>query len=146
MVPLRYTSLFSRLAVVAVALFCFSSSAVRAQDVKPVGQLAFTIQVPEHKLALKQVHDIVLGASIGRGWIVKEDAPDRIVVYLNHRKNEATVTYLVNEATVTAYCEGWKTNGHGVRKGPAQPKGWLKYLENDILKGLHKAAYLPGPK
>jgi hypothetical protein len=132
------TSLFTRIALVAAA-FCFVAGSSRA-DQPPVGQLAYTIQVPTGTLTLQQVHDIVRAAAVGRGWGVKEDATDKIVVYLNHRKNEATVTFLVTEKDITAYCEGYATDGKGVRKGPEQPKSWLKYLNEDITKGLNKAA------
>lgn len=113
----------------------------RAEDA-PAGVMAFTIEVPGDKLSLKEVHDIVMRASIGRTWGVKEDSDNRIVIYLNHRKNEATVTYLLTEKLVRAYCEGYATNGKGARKGPEQPTSWLNYLKKDINKGLNEAVYL----
>lgn len=139
---MSFTSLLSRLGLVVTAAFCFVAGSVRAADQQPVGQLAYTIPVPAGKLSLQQVHDIVMAAAVGRAWGVKEDAKDRIVIYLNHRKNEATVTFLISEKDVTAYCEGYATDGKGTRKGPEQPKGWLKYLNEDITKGLNKAAFV----
>jgi hypothetical protein len=136
---MSFTSLVSRISLIAVAAFCFSVGSVRAADPQPAGQLAYTIPVPTGKLSLKQVHDVVLAAAVGRAWGVKEDTNDKIVIYLNHRKNEATVTFLITDKDITAYCEGYATDGKGHRKGPEQPKGWLKYLQEDITKGLNKA-------
>lgn len=125
------------LAVVALAL---APTVARAD--KPAGALAFTVTVPAGKLSVQEVHDAVLAASINRQWEVKEDSTERIVIYLNHRKNEATVTYLVSDKSVEAYCEGYATNGKGVRKKPEQPSGWLKNLKEDIGKQLNLAAYV----
>lgn len=127
--------------VLAAAAFLAALGFARAAD-KPVGEFAYSLPVPAGNLALKDVHDVVLKASIGRSWTVKDDSEDRVVVYLNHRKNEATVTYLISPEKIDVYCEGYATNGKGVRKGPEQPTGWLKYLKQDITKGLDAAAFL----
>lgn len=106
------------------------------------GVLAFKVDVPAGRLSAAEVREVVLRASIGRAWEVKVDADRRIVIYLNQRKNEATVTYEYDESVVTAYCEGYATNGKGVRKGPEQPTGWLSFLRKDITKGLNETAFL----
>jgi hypothetical protein len=139
---MSFTSLLPRIGLLAAALFCFAAAPVRGADQQVAGQLAYTIAVPAGKLTVQQVHDIVMAAAVGRAWGVKEDAKDRIVIYLNHRKNEATVTFLITENDISAYCEGYATDGKGNRKGPEQPKGWLKYLHEDITKGLNKAAFV----
>lgn len=111
-------------------------------DITNPGPLAFRVDVPGERLTAADIRDIILRASIGRAWEVKEDAENRIVIYLSHRKNEATVTYEFDAKQISAYCEGYATNGKGVRKGPEQPTGWLKFLKKDITKGLNEAAFL----
>jgi hypothetical protein len=121
--------------------FALAVSSVRA-DETPAGVMAFTVDVPAGKLSTKDVHDVVMAASIARGWGLKEDATEKVVIYLNHRKNEATVTYLISDKQVQAYCDGYATDGKGNRTGPKQPSGWLKYLREDITKNLTTKAVL----
>jgi len=106
-----------------------------------MGPLAFTISVPEGKLSLKQIHDAVIRAAIGREWTVKEDNETKVIVYLLHRKNEATVTFLITEKSVEAYCAGYEVDKSGNRKKPEQPTGWLNYLKKDITKAITEASY-----
>ncbi len=106
-----------------------------------MGPLAFTISVPEGKLTLKQIHDAVIRAAIGREWSVKEDNDTKVVVYLLHRKNEATVTFQITEKSVEAYCAGYAVDKNGQRKKPEQPAGWLNYLKKDITKAITEASY-----
>ncbi len=113
-----------------------------AED-KPAGNFAFNVPVAEGKLTLKEIHDIVLNASIARGWEVKEDTDAKIVIHHNRHKHDATVTYLITDRAIDAYCEGYKVDKHGVRKGPDNPQGWLEYLSRDIRKELD-AAYTRG--
>ncbi len=106
-----------------------------------MGPLAFTISVPEGKLSLKQIHDAVVRASIAREWSVKEDNETKVIVYLLHRKNEATVTFQITEKSVEAYCVGYEVDKSGNRKKPEQPTGWLNYLKKDITKAITEASY-----
>lgn len=125
----------------AFALVAFlASTALLWADEPPPGVLAFTIDVPAGQLSTKEVHDVVAAASTDRGWSVKEDTAEKVVVYINKHKHEATVTYLISDKQVQAYCEGFATDGNGARKGPEQPAGWLKNLNGDITKGLGKAS------
>jgi hypothetical protein len=109
-----------------------------------MGPLAFTIPVPEGRVSLKQVHAAVLRGAIGREWGVKEDTETKVIIYLLHRRNEATVTFLISDKSVEAYCVGYAVDKSGNRKKPEQPEGWLKYLREDITKGINEAAYLQG--
>jgi len=137
MIPRTFRSCLGLAA--AVATLSLSAASLRA-DEPPPGVLAFTIEVPAGKLSTKEVHDIVVPASTGHGWILKVDSAEKVVIYINKRKQEATVTYLISDKQVEAYCEGYATDGNGTRKGPEQPTSWLKNLKGDITKGLGKAA------
>lgn len=107
-----------------------------------MGPLAFTIPVPEGKVSLKQVHPAVLQGAIGREWGVKQDTETKVIVYLLHRKNEATVTFLISEKSVEPYCVGYAVDKSGNRTKSEQPEGWLKNLRQDITKRINEAAYL----
>ncbi len=119
-------------------------------DETPAGELAFSIDVPQSQsqLTIQEIHNVVVMASMGRTWTVKEDRADRVVVYLNHRGSEATVTYLISDKSIQAYCEGYRTYSTmagGVKtesRVSVQPKGWLSNLQKDITAGLQRAAYL----
>jgi hypothetical protein len=127
--------------ITTVLFFLFSTISALAADT-PAGTLAFTVYVPGDKLSQDDITMIVRRVSIRRGWTIKETDSDRTVIYLNQRKNEATVTYLVTRKEITAYCEGYATNGSGVRRGPEQPTGWLGFLKKDLGKALDEAVYL----
>jgi len=131
-----------RLGFLLAAVTLFLAPGLSRADETPAGALAFSLDVPAGKLSTKEVHDVVVAASVARQWSVKEDGAERIVIYLNHRKNEATVTYLISDKLIQAYCEGYATDGKGTRKGPEQPTGWLNNLKKDISKGLNTAAYV----
>lgn len=106
-----------------------------------MGPLAFTIPIPEGRVSLKQVHAAVLQGAIGREWGVKQDTETRVIIYLLHRKNEATVTFLISEKSVEADCVGYAVDKSGNRKNPEQPEGWLRNLRQDITKGINEEAY-----
>jgi hypothetical protein len=131
-----------RLGLFAVlAGLILSAAGVRADD-KPAGASVFYVNVPSDKLSAKDVHDVVVAASIGRGWTVKSDDTAKVVIYLNHRKHEATVTYVISEKRVDTYSDGYVLDGNGNRKKPEQPESWLKYLKEDITRGLQNKAAL----
>jgi len=127
--------------LLALASFALAATLSRA-DTAPTGAFAFSVDVPAGKLSAEELRAVVLKATINRGWTVKEDSTEKVVVYLNHRKNEATVTFVLSDKAIQAYCEGYATNGSGVRKGPEQPTRWLNYLKEDLIKDVGTAAYL----
>ncbi len=106
------------------------------------GISVFFVDVPSDKLSVKDVHDVVVAASIGRGWTIKSDDTAKVIIYLNHRKHEATVTYLISEKQVNTFSDGYALDGKGNRKKPEQPEGWLQYLKEDITRGLQNKAAL----
>ncbi len=141
-------SLFLRLRVgflTAILAFLFSASATQADDAPSMGAHAFDIDVPADKVTVAQLHDIVMTASIKRQWIVKVDTAEKVSVYLNHRKIEATVTYVISENQIKAYCDGYALNSQGTRLKPTQPTKWLNNLKKDIST-LINLSYLPAKK
>ncbi len=138
--PKSFRTLLPVLAILAAMAFAPISSAAD-ETASDMGPLAFTITVPEGKLSLKQVHDAVIKAALAREWSVKEDNETKVVIYLLHRKNEATVTFLITEKSVEAYCVGYVVDKNGNRKKPEQPTGWLGYLKKDINKAITEAGY-----
>ena len=74
-----------------------------------------------------------------REWQVQSASDDKVVGYLKHRTNEATVTFILGEGKIDLYCVGWSVDKTtGVRKKPEQPKTWLNNLRSDITKGFNK--------
>lgn len=132
----------SSLALAALALLTFTPAAVAADDAA-IGPVAFTIALPEGKVSREQAHDAVVRAAIGREWNVKEDHKARVVVYLLHRRNEATVTFLISGEAIEAHCVGYAVDKAGNREKPEQPTGWLNYLKRDITKAVNEAAFAP---
>ena len=126
------------------AVMAFTAVNAPADDAATeMGPQAFTISVPEGKLSLKQIHDAALRAALSRGWSVKEDNETKAVVYLLHRGTEATVTLLITEKSVEAYCAGYEVDKAGNRKKPEQPTRWLSYLKRDINKAITESTFTP---
>jgi len=126
-----------------LTLLALAPAAARA-DEPDIGPVVFTVAVPHDKVSLKQAHDAVVRAALGREWNVQDDHEKKVVIHLLHRKNEATVTFLITDESIEAHCVGYAVDKAGNREKPEQPTGWLKYLERDITKALNQAAFLPG--
>lgn len=127
--------------VMFLGAFVAALNVARAEDT-PAGTLAFSVPVPAGKLTLKEVHDIALKAAVARRWTAKQDSENRVGFYLSSHKQEATVTFVLTDTMVLAYCEGFITDGRGTRKGPGQPTKWLNYLKEDITRDVTNAIVL----
>lgn len=106
------------------------------------GDLVFTIDVPAG-LSTAGVHDAVKAAAVGREYTIKEDKPDDLVFTYTHRKYEANFTAAFDASTVKLYSDSYKIDGSGARVEKAVPKLWVKYLHEDFVADLDKAA-IPG--
>ena len=104
-----------------------------------LGQPAGSVMVPAG-FSRAQVQTIVEKALLGRQWEVKSKADDKVVGYIKHRGNEATLTLVISDKQVDLFCVGWQINKKtGVHEKPEQPTGWLKYIRGDMAKLLAKA-------
>ena len=74
--------------------------------------------------------------AVARGWTVKEDSDAKVVLYLLHHGVEATVTFLISEEEIEAYCVAFAVDKEGNHKKPEQPTNWLGNLKKDITKSL----------
>jgi hypothetical protein len=102
-----------------------------------LGEAAGSISVPGTR-SEAEIQDVVVRALVGRQWEVVSKGPDRVVGYLKHRGNEATLTIVYSTAKIDLFCVGWKIDKAGVRQKPEQPKGWLNYIKADISKILSR--------
>jgi hypothetical protein len=107
--------------------------------VNVVGDLVLTIDVPGG-LGLAGVHDAVKAAAVGREYTIKEDKPDDLVFTYTHRKYEANFTAVFDPRTVKLYSDSYKIDGSGARTEKAVPELWVKYLHEDFVANLDKAA------
>jgi hypothetical protein len=127
------------------AVFSLFLSLIPSVGVAADGELglsAGTVSVPSG-LTLSDVKDVIVGTLIGREWGVQSKTDDRVVGYLKHRSNEATITLIYDTNAINLYCVGWAINKKsGERRKPEQPEGWLKNLRTDLAKNLSKAASL----
>ncbi len=131
MASTTFKNTLPRLGLIAAALFCALPAITSAADDKaaaatnPAGSVAFTVTAPAGKYSAQQLSDIVKSAATHRGWTVKESSANRVVTYLNHRHNEATVTFEIADGTITAYAVPNK-----------QTDRWLRYLHKDVEVAL----------
>jgi len=104
------------------------------------GQLYATV-VTQPGLTASQVKDVVVRSLVARRWSVQSQADDKVVGYLKHRSNEATLTLVYDAQKVEIYCSGWKIDkSTGTRISPELPERWLKNMRNDLTRRLNPAA------
>lgn len=134
-----HTSLFRRTLAVLAIVFTLGAAATAFAADENLGAHAGTITVPSG-LSKSDVKETLIYTLAGRSWSVKEKTDERVVGYLKHRSNEATVTFVYTESQVDLYCVGYEINKNtGERKRPEQPTGWLNNLKNDLNKKLNQA-------
>ena len=121
----------------ALASLWFVPVGVYAAAAGELGEAVGSISVPG-KRSEAEVQDVLVRALIGRQWEVVSKGPDRVVGYLKHRGNEATLTFVYSTSKIDMFCVGWKIDKAGVRQKPEQPKGWLNYIKGDISKILSR--------
>lgn len=121
----------------ALAAFWFLPAGVQAAAAGELGEAAGSISVPGTR-SEAEIQDLIVRALVGRQWEVVSKGPDRVVGYLKHRGNEATLTLVYSSAKIDLFCVGWKIDKAGVRQKPEQPKGWLNYIKADISKTLSR--------
>ena len=105
-----------------------------------MGQSAGSVPVPAG-LSQTEVQDAIVMVLSARQWGVKEKTTERVVGYLKHRSNEATVTLIYDTSKIDIYCVGWKIDKKtGNREKPEQPAGWLKNIKGDLVKTFNRLA------
>ncbi len=89
------------------------------------------------------VQQVILDALMKRQWVIKDKSDGKVVGYLNHRSQEATITLTYDEKEIQISCEGYEIDkSTGAHKQAIRPDRWLKYLRIDInkLMGVSTAA------
>lgn len=132
------TSLFPRSWAALAAAFCLISAALLAADSdSPTlpGPQVGTVPVPSGYSAA-QVKEVVAQSFLAREWAVKIKTDDRVVGYLNHRGNEATLTVQIDAGQLTFFCDGWAVDKAGKRIKPEEPKTWIANMKKDVTKRL----------
>lgn len=127
-------SLYRLFTVLAVLLALGSVTPASAAD--DYGTLVATIPAPDG-VSAGGIKNAIVSTLAGRLWTVTEKSEEKVVGYLKHRSNEATVTFLVKGDSIELYCAGYEINKNtGERKRPEQPTGWLNNLRKDLAKQL----------
>ena len=128
---------FLHVATVAtfVLAFFFLPAVVAADD---LGQSVGSVTVPD-TLKKEDVQEAIVASLTGRAWEVKEKTDERVVGYLKHRSNEATLTLVYTDKKVDLFCVGWSINSKtGERKKPELPNGWIGNIKSDLTKQLNR--------
>lgn len=103
---------------------------------------------------IEEVQKAVCKAATRREWTVVESTSERVVIYLEHRKYESTLTFLLSDSNIKIYSDSYKikkskrkpisTSSIDVRETERikqqDPKGWIDNLKKDIpiyLDGIH---------
>lgn len=140
MIP-SITRSFIKLAalVAAFVLVVGATTAARAQDDAGPGQFVAAIDVPAG-LSKEDVQGTIVMVLSSRAWALKAKEDGKVVGYLKHRSNEATVTLTYDDKKISLYCVGYEINKKtGERKKPELPNGWLNNIKGDLNKRLNQA-------
>ncbi|MEY2881136.1 MAG: hypothetical protein RLZZ15_3516 [Verrucomicrobiota bacterium] len=138
---MRTSSLFSRRSFLFVAFVISLLGGLRAVAADADrGEAAGSVAIPPG-VSKDDVQKAIVATLGGREWTVQDKTEGRVVGYLKHRSNEATVTLVYDDTKIELYCVGYAINkSTGARQKPEQPKGWLSNLRNDLTKRLSPVA------
>ena len=130
-------SRLSRYAAAITAAFCLMTGSLVAagSGATLLGEPVGSVAVPAG-FELREIKEVIAVCLTAREWTIKDKSKDRLVGYLNHRGNEATLTLVIDANQIFMYCEGWKVDKLGKRLKPEQPKSWIEYMKNDLVKRL----------
>jgi hypothetical protein len=132
-------SCFRRSLLLVAGLFSLGLVAQsRAADTN-LGMPAGSVAVPTG-LSKSDVQQAIIATLAGRGWSIQEKNGEKVVGYLKHRSNEATVTLLFDDKKVDLFCVGYEIDkSTGVHKKPEMPNGWLGNIRTDLNKRMNQA-------
>lgn len=129
---------FILLAALVLPLALITSAKAGVEDIPGTGELVATVQVPSG-FSESEVQEAAVATLLGRQWGVKSKDGGRVIAYLKHRSNEAKVTLVYDTAKVEIYCVGWQIDKKtGAREKPELPKGWIKYIQQDLTKHFNR--------
>jgi len=80
--------------------------------------------------SLEQVRKAAIQAALAREWELIKDSPDQLIIHLEHRGYDSTITILMEATSIELYSDSYK-----VKKGnrtPEDPEKWIKNLKKDI--------------
>ncbi len=133
-------ALFAAAVPATASLARAADETTAANENEELGEHFADIAVPAG-LTKEEIQNAIVQALTSREWEIKQKTDRRVVGYLNHRGNEATVTMLLGADQVEIYCEGWAVNKRtGERIKPEQPRGWLKFLQRSLTKAFAEMA------
>ena len=136
--PVKTHTKISRCALLATAFILVLAAAAPAHAEENIGKLTGSLPVPAG-LSKGDVKDAIVMSLSSREWGIKAKTDERVVGYLKHRSNEATVTLIYDATKIDIYCTGWAIDKKtGERKKPEIPEGWLKYIKGDIVKAFNR--------
>jgi hypothetical protein len=116
------------------ASFTFAAAPAAVAADSELGEAAGSVPIPAG-ITRAQAVEAAVAALNRREWGVKSQSSDRVVGYLKHRSNEATVTFVISDTKLDLFCVGYQIDKKtGVREKPEQPKSWLNNLRGDITK------------
>lgn len=127
------------LSLLAIALLAPLASAEEGKE--PKGSYYSSIAVPSEATP-EMVKRSIIKAAIGRRWNIVEKEGDHVVIHLEHRGYDSTLTFVPKDGEIEIYSDSYVVNKRGERKKQKHPRGWIGNLEKDIQVFMDREIYL----
>jgi hypothetical protein len=127
------------LAVFAAALSLGPVLHADTQAIQLPGSPVLVTTLPAED-SIDKVGSAVVQAAQGRAWTVVSTDQNIVVATLTHRGISAKLFIVIGKGSIQFYSDSWKIDKTtGARISPTVPKGWIKNVEKDTLRLLHRS-------
>lgn len=79
---------------------------------------------------LEQVRKAAIQAALAREWELVKDSPDQLIIHLEHRGYDSTITIVMEATNIELFSDSYKVKKNN--RIPEDPEKWIKNLKKDI--------------
>jgi len=124
---------FPLLALLMGAISIATLEAKEKYKIKPV-------EIPDG-LSAEGAMSSIVSAAIGRRWNIVKKKDDQVIINLNHRGYDSTLTLKIEDSKINITSDSWTVNKRGEKKKKKDPVGWIENLRKDIVVFMNRELY-----
>lgn len=99
------------------------------ESVKIAGHSVGKVTLPSG-YTLEQVRKAAIQAALAREWELVKDSPDQLIIHLEHRGYDSTITIVMEATSIELFSDSYKVKKNN--RIPEDPEKWIKNLKKDI--------------
>jgi len=133
------------LSIAATIALCAFATSGAEENTRINGHSVGLIELGQ-AFPLEEIEQAICQAAAKREWSIIERQPDRVVIYLAHRKYESTLSFSLTESQIEVFSDSYKIKKLENNSEPQKierikeedPKGWIDNLKKDIPLFLNR--------